>query len=308
MFRVEKWCWQIDWDQFVDRSPMGTIFHKIGFLSYHGNKFSDASMVVFDGSRPVAVFPAAVAGGSVCSHPGSTVGGVVFHRRLSPEDLGEVVDALVCNYRDAGYESVLIRGTPGAMCRERVMTDFFTLGKHGFNVSRLDLWSVITGDSKMSSAKKRGVKNARKSGLEFTEIGVDEFYRLLSDVLRHRHGIEPHHTPEEIAMLVRMFPGDFNLVGVMSDGVLVAASMVVFLNDVAAHAHYIASSADGNRLHACDLLIHECCNMVFGSGRKVLTLGSVTYYGDFASDGLFRFKTGFGAGIDMHPFYEVGLI
>ena len=36
------------WDELVDGAPMGTLLHTRRFLSYHGDRFNDRSLVVQD--------------------------------------------------------------------------------------------------------------------------------------------------------------------------------------------------------------------------------------------------------------------
>src|SRR5271163_4756271 len=62
-----------EWDGLIADSTAGTILQTRRFLSYHGNRFEDASLCVWDGRTLVGVLPAARDSRderTVVSHPG----------------------------------------------------------------------------------------------------------------------------------------------------------------------------------------------------------------------------------------------
>jgi hypothetical protein len=75
-----------EWDNLVAASWNGTFLHGRKFLSYHGERFRDLSLVIEDArGRTVGVFPAAYDNAQediALSHPGLTYGGVVHDGRL----------------------------------------------------------------------------------------------------------------------------------------------------------------------------------------------------------------------------------
>src|SRR4051795_11955064 len=75
-----------EWDALVARAPAGTFLHTQRFLSYHEDRFEDASVVLRDRrGRLIAVMPGAVDPSDrnrVSSHPGATFGGVVHDGSL----------------------------------------------------------------------------------------------------------------------------------------------------------------------------------------------------------------------------------
>lgn len=67
-----------EWDRLVDESWNGTFLHKRRFLAYHGERFTDVSLIIEDDKgQLIGVFPAAIDPADpnrVVSHPGSTYG------------------------------------------------------------------------------------------------------------------------------------------------------------------------------------------------------------------------------------------
>src|SRR5258705_9255417 len=86
------------WDEFVARAPMATLLHTRRYLSYHGERFSDVSVLLVDErQRVIAVFPAALDPDDdkcVISHPGVTYGGIFYDGGLRGGRMNEGLDIL----------------------------------------------------------------------------------------------------------------------------------------------------------------------------------------------------------------------
>ena len=66
------------WDEFVERSNNGTIFHLRSFLSYHiDRKFKDHSLIFEKKGKMIGLFPAAIIEEKrkkiLHSHPGASL-------------------------------------------------------------------------------------------------------------------------------------------------------------------------------------------------------------------------------------------
>src|SRR4051812_20508138 len=88
----------VTWDDLVQEAPMGTFLHTRRFLSYHGERFRDASLLLRERGGVRALFPAAVDPADpacVASHPGATYGGVVHDGSVNGERMLEAL-GLVC--------------------------------------------------------------------------------------------------------------------------------------------------------------------------------------------------------------------
>ena len=112
-------AWQQRWDRFIrSESRNGNIFHEQLFLSYHGSRFEDASLLLLDHStdRILAVLPAAVrrdqSSLGIISHPGSSYGGLVFADHIRLRTLKSMLNAAIEYYRntyDAHYLKLIIQ-------------------------------------------------------------------------------------------------------------------------------------------------------------------------------------------------------
>ena len=58
------------WDDFVKRSKNGTFMLTRKFISYHGDRFKDASLLIYKNEKLIAVFPANSSQQTIYSHQG----------------------------------------------------------------------------------------------------------------------------------------------------------------------------------------------------------------------------------------------
>ena len=77
------------WNNFIEKSNNGTIFHKLEFLAYHKNRFKEDEhhLILFKGESIYAVFPMAVFikdNKKIAMSPyGASYGGPVFLKPLN---------------------------------------------------------------------------------------------------------------------------------------------------------------------------------------------------------------------------------
>lgn len=84
------------WDEFVlNESINGIIYHTQNFLSYHGNRFIDSSIIIFDNKKMIGVFPCCIYNNEFYSHKGSTCGGLVFSEEYNTlEKLNHIMNSI----------------------------------------------------------------------------------------------------------------------------------------------------------------------------------------------------------------------
>ena len=71
------------WDNFINSSNNGTLFHYRAFLNYHENvKFNDHSLFFYKNNKLIALLPAAIKNNVFHSHPGISFGGFIYQKDL----------------------------------------------------------------------------------------------------------------------------------------------------------------------------------------------------------------------------------
>ena len=95
------------WEDLVARACNGTFLHTRRFISYHGDRFRDRSLVLENRrKRIVGVFPAAEAPSDpdmIISHPGLTYGGVIHDGTVRGAAMVGALDAIANHYRSLYY-------------------------------------------------------------------------------------------------------------------------------------------------------------------------------------------------------------
>jgi hypothetical protein len=294
---------------------MGTFLHTRRFLSYHGNRFEDRSLLLEDErGRVRAVFPAAIAPddpGLVSSHPGATYGGLVHLGDLKGLECREALDALRAHYGSNGLETLRYKPVPWIYRRRPCDDDLWAMFDLGATRYRCDLSCAIDIRARghVSERRRRGARRAEKMGVAYEEDWrrIDEFWEVLTENLAARHDLQPVHSIEEINELQALFPAAISLhVALINNEVV--GGVVCFAIPPVVHAQYIAASEDGRSASALDLVFERLIAGAHESGHAYFDFGisNIPETGEL-NDGLYRFKSEFGGGGMIHEHYHLDL-
>jgi hypothetical protein len=296
------------WNAFNARAANGHFLFDRGFMGYHADRFTDASLVVEEEGQLVALLPLNRAGDEAWSHQGLTFGGLV-HDGLGAAAAMQALDACCDHLKAEGVSTLVYKAMPGIYAKRPSEQDLYWLFRREAQLVRRDVSAAIDyrARGRVSSRRERGAKKAVKAGLQFRRS--DDwagYWRLLEAVLGERHGVRPVHTPEEIAMLAGRFPERIGL-HVAALGDEAQAGVVMFCSDQVAHAQYIAVGPDGRETGALDGLFDHLIAL-HADARRYFDFGvSTTDQGRTLNEGLARQKEEFGASAAVHDVYRVEL-
>src|SRR5262249_45030976 len=130
------------WDAFCEAAPMATFLHTRRFLSYHGIRFRDRSMIITRERDWVGMLPAAEHPNDprvVVSHPGITYGGVLHAGRLKGPRMVEAFELLIRHFACAGYRSLQYKAVPSIYHRCPSQDDLYALFRYHARCFRRDL-------------------------------------------------------------------------------------------------------------------------------------------------------------------------
>jgi len=304
-----------EWDLFVACAINTTLLHTRRFLSYHGSRFKDCSLMIRDNKgKLLALFPAAFdpCGDSVVvSHPGATYGGLVRGEKLCGESIVSVMEAICDHYAMLGSKVIRYKAVPHIYHSQPAEDDLYALFRLNAKRYRCDLSASIklAQRGEVSERRHRGLRKAIKNGLTVAVAmdHLDDFWGVLAANLNQRHETKPVHSFDEMRLLVSRFPEEIELVSVFIDGSLIAG-VLLFHASTVSHAQYIASSEKGFELAALDMVFEHCIGRAIELGKTFFDFGiNNENAGLVLNDGLYRFKSGFGAGGVVHEFYEMSL-
>ncbi len=302
----------IAWDFFIAKTLQGTFLHTRKFLSYHQDQFIDQSLIISDGEKWVAIFPAATNPGDpsqVVSHPGITYGGFLHQGRLRGLGMIEVFHLTQSFYSNLGFKSLIYKVVPSFYHRSPAQDDLYALFRLGASKIRCDLSSTIDLENRRPLMKGRrwGIKKAQKANVHIVHGThyLQTFWEILTNNLAEKHEVSPVHSLIEIEVLIERFPEEILCICAENNGAVVAG-VILFVTNQTLHTQYIASNFVGREISALDAVIEYC--ILFGktSGKRWFDFGiNNENNGLILNDELYIYKNGFGGGGYTHDFYQL---
>ena len=303
------------WDEFVDRSINGTIFHKKKFLGYHpAARFIDSSLMFFSKNTLKAVFPAAIIddhGVKVLkSHPGSSFGCIVVDTPPGVLEANQMAADLIEYATKEGCSRIEFRIAPKIYNIYPTDELDFAFRLNGFEVRAVELATCVPLEKFGSSpteediiktfneACRRSTRKALSSGVDARITQEEAHFSAFWDVLAEnllKHGAKPTHTKKELLDLKKRFPDDVQLVGVFDSGEIIAGIVTFVVNRNAAHVFYFGSLYAHQEKRGLNLAVLRL--LEFGVSRKLKFVNfgiSTEHGGTVVNWGLFRFKESFG--------------
>lgn len=297
------------WDSVVSGAQARVFQHYRDYMDYHADRFTDASCLVVSSSTKEAVFPASREADIVTSHAGLSYGGLLFGSDWRISEVVDAFDSVCTDYAASGVSRLIIKLVP-RMYSERVCEEFkYAVFKAGGQVSAVQASTVIApGMGNMSSRRARALRKARRLGFEVaagTEY-LSEYWEILRENLSSRHEVEPVHTVEEMGLLAARFPGNIRCL-VALEQAKVVAGFVLYETETVTHLQYIASSHEGRKGGALELLAHEVISSAESQARVVDFGISTEQQGRVLNSGLIRFKEEFGGSAETYDVWTVDL-
>jgi hypothetical protein len=307
-----------DWDALVAAAPMGTFQHTRRFLSYHGARYADQSLVFREpGTTLKAVLPAAISPADpmcVVSHVGATYGGLVFDVRSAADEAWKLLGAACEFLRAQGFSRLVYKPVPPHLHAHVCQADIYAIWRQGGRLIRRDLWNVIdlAADRRIRKTRVRSVRRARESGIQIEEDNSSDAYEAFLEMttkrLEERYATKPVHSFEEMRMLHERFPERISLWVARNRTGYLAGTWMFDLRPAAFHCQYGHATPAGREVFALDLLFHDMIEHAAARGARYYSFGASTEReGTVLNSGLFAYKSSFGGGSVAHDSYELDL-
>jgi hypothetical protein len=293
-------------------SATKTFQHTPDFIAYHGDKFQDVSIIVFDGDSPIAFCLAAIEpsnGHIATSHPGSAFGGLIFVEGIQGAETLTIVESVLQFYSSLGFKEFKYKETPYIYSTKySADLQYATFKNGGEKISSLLSCALdLRNSPTYSSQRIRGIRKGKQNvDIRFGWQNIDGFWNILIQNLETKHKSKPVHTLEEIHRIRSCFKNEVELVVAQSkvqDEIL--AGVILFKSDVVWKTQYIASGDFGRKSGALDELFNNLATAARNAEIKYLDFGTSNEPSSgILNEGLYRFKTGFGAGGVVYDQYR----
>lgn len=259
------------WDTFVlNHSRNGGIFHERKFLSYHPqDRFADDSLLFYSDKNLVGVLPTActiMSDQTKCatSHPGSSAGGLVYHKKMTVRELLIMLETAIAYYQQQGYsrlewrlaESLFSYPTDGEL--------LYLLWHRGFQLITREISSCVNLNNEnnwlqMGRKKNPGtIRSLKKTGITVQVVEDPEtIYPLIENNLQNRYQKKPTHSLPELSDLKSKYPQRIHFWTVQQANLKMATVVVLMVNQYAVHDFYIAQDYYYAKLNVMPLLFYE---------------------------------------------------
>lgn len=309
------------WDKFVlNQSVNGTFLQTRNFLNYHGDRFTDASLMIIKGNDTiVAVIPACLINENekkiFHAHRGSTFGGIVIADSFyNIEHVDAIMNVLDDYFSENKYDEVWLSFSDNIFSKRKMdMFSYFLFQKEYRAFEELNCYidfSAYNEDvlSNFTSGRRRDYKYSLRNDLEFRKIDADDdiaqFYDILCENLE-KFGAKPVHSLEELIDFknVRLV-NNTEFYAVYHENKMIAGSMVFLFDDNVFHTQYLAASQDSLKLYPMNYLDTNLIITAKQKGFRYFSFGTSTEeHGKVLNKKLAEFKEGFGTNCGVNKTY-----
>lgn len=252
-----------EWNAFVAASKNGTFLFDRDFMEYHADRFTDFSLMVYQKSRLIAIFPANFFDNQVFSHQGLTYGGLVLLPSTNFERAHISYQAILGFLASKNIKKITIKVIPSFYNTHPSEEFSYLLFKSNAKLINRDLVMIIDYRNSLGFKKNRreGVNRALRNNLEIVqERKFDDFWNeILIPNLDNRYNTQPVHTLEEMKHLAAKFPENILQFNVYHKGNIVGGT-TVFLTKNTVHPQYVSANSQRNLLGTLDYLYQHVIN------------------------------------------------
>lgn len=309
------------WDDFVmGYSVNGTFLQTRNFLEYHGERFEDASIMIYKGNDTiVAVVPACTImedGKKIFSaHAGSTFGGIVVAENFYDiEHMEACMDIFESFLGQKGYDRVYLKCTSDIFAKQSGNLLYYFLFQRGyasydeisFYIDFLHYKADIA--SNFTAGRRRDYRYSLKHDLTFKKLGtrleIEKFYEILCDNLC-KFDATPVHSMKEILDFKESRLRDIvEFYGVFQEERMVACSMVFLFGESVFHTQYLAADQNCLKMYPMNFMDYNLIETARTRGFRYFSFGTSTYeHGRVLNKPLAEFKQGFGTQCGLNKTY-----
>jgi hypothetical protein len=294
------------WDNLIESSINGTIFHMRRFLGYHAGRFAgrERFLVFLRGDTEVASLSLVVDeknnARSARSPYGASYGGIVLFRETTHSQSVDIIASLVKWFHDNNI--VQCQFTLPIACCSAISMDTFTFALHeaGFTLANRDISSVVrlgmekpVWDRVRSDARNMARK-AERAGLLIEGNAVYEEFWEIMDRTFAKHGAVPTHNREELADLIDRFPNRVNIYVARLKDRPAAGICEFVINTRVNSSFYFCQDPELQETQGLSLLVMDALRRAELAGYSYYDFGTSSVNMQ-ARPNIFRFKESFGA-------------
>ena len=268
------------WDNFVENSNNGTMFHLQKFFDYHPpERFNWHHLMFFKKEKLLAVLPGTLEKGLFESPIGASYGSLVTPD-VKFKTAMELVSALLDYGKKNGIKEFLLTAAPMIYENHPNQNLEFAMLWQGFSYQLHYISSAIKLDptqdiiSRFQATVRRNIRKTLRNSDIRVEVNdrYDEFYPILLNN-KARHGVKPTHSLEELYRLKELLPDKLKLFMVYLKDKPIAGSLMFYPNKNVALCFYNMLLYDYAEYKPIQRVMFEVVKDATESGYKYVDIG-----------------------------------
>lgn len=271
-----------EWENFVDNSNNGTMFHKIQFLDYHyQGKFDFKHYIFRRNGKIIAVLPGGIKdnGKTYWSPIGASYGSFVTDD-IHYSDSLDIVDAFLKYAKENGYEDVYLIPPPFIYNKNYNQHLEYSMLYRKFDFELHYISHAIDlkhGDDFLKyfdkTSRKTLHKILREKKLSIVESDdYETFYKILIEN-KSRHNVKPTHSLEDMIKIRELMPENVKLFMVYYNDIPIAGSWLFLCNSNVVLCFYNMLLYEYEELKPIYLIMYETVRWSIANNYKWVDIG-----------------------------------
>lgn len=204
------------WNDFVQNSRQGTFLLNRDYMNYHSDRFIDNSLMFYnEKDKLIAILPANIKENILYSHQGLSYGGLIYGIDAKTVDILECFEALKNYAKENNIEKLIYKRIPSIYHTYPTDEDLYVLFRNETKLIRRDIGYTIDIQNKLKWPQARRTelnKSIKNNLIVRINENYQEYYNILSEVLKNTHNVKPVHLIQEMKLLASKFLDNIKLV------------------------------------------------------------------------------------------------
>ncbi|MFN3780623.1 MAG: peptidoglycan bridge formation glycyltransferase FemA/FemB family protein [Candidatus Kapaibacteriota bacterium] len=272
---------EVIWDNFVEKSNNGTIFHLQSFLNYHPKgKFNFHHLIFYENNKIVALLPGGIIDGNIFWSPVGASYGSLVTEDISFEKALQLVDTMMEYFDRNGFKEIFL--IPPPIIYNKKITQHLEYAmlyrRFDFELHYISHAIHLRFEKDfLSSFDKTARKTIRKIlREEKLHIRESHDYYSFNEILvknKAKHNAKPTHSLEDMLRLSQLVPNRVRLNMVYYEEKPIAGSWLFICNPKVVLCFYNMLLYEYEHLKPVYLIMYETVRWALEQGFEWVDIG-----------------------------------
>ncbi len=269
------------WDEFVEKSNNGTLFHLQAFLDYHpAGKFNFHHLMFLENERLLALLPGGIVGDKIFWSPVGASYGSLVTEVLPFEKALHLVDSMMEYFDSNGFKEIFL--IPPPIIYNRVITQNIEYAmlyrKFDFELHYIShaihLKNCADFISSFDKTARKTIRKILRDGK--IKIQQSDDYPTFNEILlrnKAKHNARPTHSLEDMIRLSQLVPNKVRLNMVYYENKAIAGSWLFLCNPKVVLCFYNMLLYEYEHLKPIYFIMYETVRWAIENGYEWVDIG-----------------------------------